>query len=116
MRRSGWGGTWPKVAVVGLRATWQVGYTGVVTALMPKAREEEASRPTPQLPAGGANDGQGRQSLRRAEGPSEDSTPSAQLAGLMPIQASCIMGQRRVQTVGRSGWPVLVRHITKARD
>ena len=45
MRRSGWGGTWPKVAVVGLRATWQVGYTGVVTALMPKAREEEASRP-----------------------------------------------------------------------
>lgn len=44
MQRGGWGGAWPRAAVVGLRATWQVGHTGVVTGLTPEAREE-ASRP-----------------------------------------------------------------------
>lgn len=74
-RRDVRGGTDPSSSG-GLGATWQVGCTDVVTGLVQQVREGEASRPTPQLPAGAA-DGQGCQSLSRGRGPSEESTFSS---------------------------------------
>lgn len=44
--------------------------------------------------------------------------PLAQPASLLPAQASCLLGHRRLQTAGtwgRLGWPALMGQVTQAR-